>query len=341
MANGLLEVDGSLSLDQFWPTGGSDADTTKIIVNVGNNPFRFRPHADAPLKVTHALDGAKVRSANGTMDVVKNGALTVRLQGIDAPELHYTPSAEKKKADQTPTQRELYLKWNLKFRQNLAETATVALCDFLQSAGGNAMTIPCKVCTAVDSPGEVFDVYGRFVGNLVVDGDRDVNLWLAEQGWVFPAYYNSMSNEEIEGLTARATDAYNAWRGVWPYLVNSISNSSFDWDVVYRGKNVEIDEAADQGSVILPKLFRRLSAYMLNRRAQMVSGSFEKYLRSKRSSDTVHLTEEFLSQGATAAPVRFLDEFLTSGAFTVWPEDIVFREKPSKLIGPDGGEPSF
>lgn len=340
MATGLLEVDGTLNLNQFWPVGGSDADTTKLIVRVVDNPFRFRPHPGAPMKVTHAMDGARVRSANGLMDVVKNGALTVRLQGIDAPELHYTPSAEVRKADQTPTQRELYLKWNLKFRQKMAETATVALCEFLQTAGGTTGVIPCKVVSAVDSPGEVFDVYGRFVGNLIVDGDKDVNLWLAEQGWAFPAYYNSMSNEEIEGITARATDAFNAWRGVWPFLVNSISNSTFDWKLVYRG-SADIDEAADQGNVILPKLFRRHSAYMLNRRAQMVTGSFEKYLRSKRSSDAVHLTEDFLNQGATAAPVRFLDEFLTSGSFTVWPEDIVFREKPSTLIGPDGQEPTF
>ena len=35
MADGLLEMRATVDLDQFWPRGHSDADTTKILVRVG------------------------------------------------------------------------------------------------------------------------------------------------------------------------------------------------------------------------------------------------------------------------------------------------------------------
>ena len=39
MAKGLLEVDATLDTRQFWPDGGSDADTTKVVVQPKS--FRF------------------------------------------------------------------------------------------------------------------------------------------------------------------------------------------------------------------------------------------------------------------------------------------------------------
>ncbi len=341
MAIGLLEVDGSIDLSQFWPAGGSDADTTQIRVNVTAGAFRFRPSPDQPFRVTHSLDNAKVKGA-ATYDIVKGGKIRVRLQGIDAPELHYRPAAAKKKADQTEEQHELYLRWNLEFRQFLAETATNALATFLNGIG--ASPLPCKIRTAVDTPGEVFDTYGRFVGNIFVQlpaGEQDLNLWIIEQGWAFPAFYSSMSEEEITTITAAADRAYLADRGIWPYLNDAVRAAEFDLDLVFRGKGAPLNPAADVGLVIVPKLFRRLATYVVNRKAKMVSGTFENYLRSKRSSDSVHLTQEFLAQGAAAAPVRFLDEFVENGLTTVWPEELVFREKPSSVIAPGGGPVAF
>jgi endonuclease YncB( thermonuclease family) len=307
-------------------------------VDVAAGAFQFRPNPGAPLRVTHAFDNAKVKGT-ATYDIIKNGKVTVRLQGIDAPELHYRPAAQKKKADQTSEQHKLYLKWNLEFRQNLAETATVALTTFLQGIG-NA-PLPCKIRTAVDTPDDVFDTYGRLVGNISVQagqGEREVNNWIARQGWAFPAFYSSMSEQEITTIVGLADQAYQEDLGVWPHLNDHIRATDFDLSLVYRGKGVPPNPVADEGSAILPKLFRRLAAYVVNRKAKMVSGTFETYLRSKRSSDAVHLTGEFLSQGAAAAPLRFLDEFVQGGLSTVWPEELVFREKPSRVVGP-GGEP--
>ena len=341
MANGLLEIDGTLDLAQFWPVGGSDADTSQIRVDVATGAFRFRPNPDAPFRVTHAFDQAKVIGA-AAYDAIRNGKVTVRLQGLDATELHYRPTAAKKKADQTAQQHALYLQWNLEFRQYLAETATVALGTMLQGLGPSPLA--CTVRTAVGTPDDVFDTYGRVVGDVYVQSSGaglNVNHWLVEHGWAFPAFYASMSESEITQITALANGAFQAGAGVWPYLNDYARVAEFDATRVFRGKGAVQSPATDLGPVVVPKLFRRLAAYFVNRKAKMVSGTFEGYLRSKRSSDSVHLTSEFLVQGPAAAPVRFLDEFVQGGFVTVWPEDLVFREKPSRVIGPGGAPVVF
>jgi endonuclease YncB( thermonuclease family) len=337
LALGLLEVSGSLDLTQFWPSGGSDADTSKIRVEVGAGAFRFRPHPGAAWQTTNVFDDATV-IGKARYPAVRNGQVTVRLQGLDAPELHYRPDAALKKADQSAEQRELYLEWNLEYRQYMAETATIAVSQFLNSAGGAALD--CTVRSLVDEPSEVFDTYGRMVGDIWVDvgaGEVDLNHWIVEQGWAFPAFYSSMSPEEIAAFTERGNDAWSNSRGVWPLLNEMARAADFEFDLEYRGKNAAPDPAADRaGLIVLPKLFRRLATYRVNKRAKMVTGSFETYLRSKRSSDGVHLTEEFVAQGASAAPVRYLDEFVEGGQVTVWPEQLVYREKPSRVVGPGG-----
>lgn len=336
MAAGRLEVDGSIDIAQFWPVGSSDADTSQIKVDITGDAFRFRPHDGAPFHVTHALDAAKVKGA-ATYDAVRNGKITVRLQGMDAPELHYRPTAAKKKAEQTPEQHELYLKWNLEFRQLLAESATMALTGFFQGIGPGP--IACTVQTAVDTPDEVFDTYGRFVGDIFArsgGSDVDVNHWIVENGWAFPAFYSSMSEPEITTSLALANQAFDEGLGAWPHLHDFARQSDFDVRLIFRRKDAAPDPAHDVGSVVVPKLFRRLAAYVVNKKARMITGTFESYLRSKRSSDTVHLTTDFLSQGPAAAPVHFLDEFVQSGKVTVWPEELVFREKPSRVVGASG-----
>jgi endonuclease YncB( thermonuclease family) len=342
MASGLLEVVGTLDVAQFWPVGGSDADTSQLKVDVAAGAFRFRPNPNTPFRVTRAFDNAKVHGA-AVYDAVRNGRITVRLQGLDAPELHYQPaSALTDRQGRTEEQKRLYLEWNLEYRQFLAETSTLALTGML--AGRGTSPLPCVVRTAVDTPGEVFDVYGRVVADVYVPGEGgelNVNQWLMQRGWVYPAFYASMSADEILTLTELANEAYYDARGVWTLLHDTARATDFDFGLVYRGRNARPAPDVDQGLVVLPKLFRRLAEYAVNRRAKMVTGTFESFLRAKRSGDGVHLTPEFLDFGPTAAPVRYLDEFVTNGYVTVWPEQIVFREKPSRVTGPGGAPVVF
>lgn len=334
MATGLLEVQGTIDVTQFWPTGGSDADTTSLRVDVAGNAFRFRPNPDAPWQVTHAFENAKVHGRVTKAPIDAHGKITVRLQGVDAPELHYRPAAAKKVSEQTAEQRSLYLQWNLEFRQPLAETATRRLAELLGSVGANPL--PCLVWSFVDEPNEVFDAYARFVGAIIVSVNGQslqLNRWLTQQGWTLPAFYSSMSNDEIEPLLADAEEAWENDRGVWAHLADYVG--SLDFNLVYRGKNAPINEAADTGLVLLPKLFRRLAAWAVNKKAKMASGTFRSYLQGKR--EACFLLEQFLQQGPTASTVYMLEEFIDSdGWISVWPEELVFQEAPSVLKGPGG-----
>ena len=335
MADGRLEVTGTIQIDQFWPTGASDADTAKILVGTGPGAFRFRPDPATPFQPTNAFANAIVRGRTTKPAIDNQGRITVRLQGIDATELHFRPKSALRPSQRTQQQTDLYLKWNEEYRQRLAETATVRLKQLLQQAGQDP--VPCTVFSAVDEPDEVFDTYGRFIGDILIrlgGQEINVNTWLVEQGWAFPAFYNSMSENEIETLTAAADDAWFNDRGVWPYLADYVG--TLDWNLRYRRptRKPVHDPVGDAGAVILPKLFRRLSTWAVNRRAKMVRGSFRRYLRER--PDYFLLTDDFIDQGA-AADIHRLDEFVQAGGFfELWPEQLVFRESASRVTGPGG-----
>jgi endonuclease YncB( thermonuclease family) len=337
MANGLLQVMGTIDVGQFWPTGSADADTTKILVDTTPGGFQFRPAAGQPFATTQAFSNATVVGKIRKSAIDSQGRITVRLQGIDAPELHYRPSALLKPKDRTDQQHELYLERNEEYRQLLAETATLSLTELLQSAGQDPL--PCRVISAVDEPNEVFDTYGRFIGDILVavtGQEINVNTWLARNGWAFPAFYNSMSEEEILTLWNASDLAWQEGVGVWPHLPDNVGN--LDWDLIYRrpSTNPVPDPMADSGDTIIPKIFRRLSTWAVNRYAKMATGSFHKYLGEH--PDHCLLTEEFLEQGE-ASTIHQLDEFVHADGFVeLWPEQIVFREAPSRLIGPGGAD---
>ena len=331
MAQGLLEVKGDIELDQFWPLGSSDADTNKIVVKTYDNALRFRPHSGARFRRTKAFDKAVVKGKTTKVAIDDRGRITVRLQGIDAPELHYRPPAVLKRRERSDAQHERYLEWNQEYRQHLAESATVALDAVLRRAG--SPVLPCVVRSYVDHPNDVFDTYGRFVGEVFVqDSGRElsVNTWLVKNGWALPAFYNSMSDSEITTLTAAADHAWSSGIGVWQTLQEAVE--AFDFKLTYRGKNADI--VPDAGPILVPKVFRRLATWAVNRRATMVSGSFHAYL--KKQKDPCITMEDFLQQG-TAAEERQLWQFVEpDGTLLFWPEELVFKDAPSNLVGPSG-----
>jgi endonuclease YncB( thermonuclease family) len=337
MANGLLRVFGTIDLSQFWPTGSSDADTAKILVDVGQRGFEFRPDSRAPFRSTRAFRNAIVIGRVRRTAIDSNNRITVRFQGIDAPELHYRPQSHLRDSQgRTRRQKERYLEVNEEYRQHGAETATVKLLNFLAKAGQDPL--PCRVETAVDSPDEVFDTYGRFVGDIIVRiGQREynVNRWLVRMGHAYPAFYNSMSVDEINALRAAADEAWANDRHIWRNLSDYADD--FDWELQYRrpSRIPVYVETADMGEIVLPKLFRRLAKWEVNRYAGMITTTFWSYLDQR--NDACYLTEEFL-EAPTTAPIHGLHEFLhMDNYFECWPEDLVFREASSRLIQPGGG----
>src|SRR5438093_13575570 len=130
------------------------------------------------------------------MPQIKNGEVTVRLNRGHATELHYQPSplAPTEKKGLNAAKRDAYHSVTHSYRQFLGATATKALRDFLATTGKPALD--CQVFTQVDKPGDVFDTYGRLVGDIeaTIGGKLvNINQWLVEQGWAVPTFDSSMT----------------------------------------------------------------------------------------------------------------------------------------------------
>jgi len=317
---GVLLIDGAVDVSQFWPSGDSDADTVKLTISKPQTAFRFRASPGAPAVVTHAFDNAGMfQSSKGKKTfkpLIRNGAITLRLQGIDAPELHVPPR----------------VKGGKDFREFQGETSTVALGNQLKKVGN---IIQCQFVTAVNHPQEVVDKYGRFVGEIIFNRgtSKEWNIcdWLVEQGWAFPAFYNSMSVAEIQRLQAEAGTAKQATRGIWRYLTSTIG--PLDWNMVYR-KNGLVDAAKDRGPVLFPKIFRRLCDYSERKKNGTVTGSFASYLAGLKPPDFCYRTADFLKAGGQPAKSlqKKLTQFVAGNKYLAGPGDLVFQEAPSAIV---------
>ena len=319
---GLLIIDGSVDVSQFWPSGESDGDTVKFAITQPQTAFKFRSSPGATPVITHAFDGAgmfeSVKGKRTFKPLIRNGAITLRLQGIDAPELHVPPR----------------VKGGKDFREFQGETSTVALGDHLKQ-GGKAI-IPCQFITAVNHPQEVVDKYGRFIGEIIFNrgaaDEWNICDWMVQQGWAFPAFYNSMSVAEITRLQTAANSAQQAKRGIWQYLSNIIG--PLDWNMVFRIHG-PIDAAKDRGPVVFPKMFRRLCDYSERKKNGTIKGNFASYVAGLKPPDFCYRTADFLKAGGQPAKSlkKKLAQFVTaSSKYLAGPGDLVFEEAASTIV---------
>jgi endonuclease YncB( thermonuclease family) len=334
MPSGLLELHGTIDIAQFWPSGDSDADTTKVIVDVGGDAFQFRKNSGSQPHPTHVFENAKVKGRT-TKAPITNGKVTIRLQGIDAPELHYEPAplTPKEKTSLSDARKAAYKAVNHFYRQYLGASSTKALHDFLSHGAG---AIAARVFTHVDKPNEVFDTYGRMVADIevTVGGQKvDINHWLVEKGWVFPTFYSSMNDDEIEAILKLAKTARSAKRPVWKNLAKIVP--PFDFDLRQPKKNDLSVLPGDKGPVILPKLFRRYASWSAHKKAKITMQTFQAYLAggSAGKPDDCFETQDFLENGIHSATHRTFDQFVKTGkTIEFQPDGLVFSEAPSKLI---------
>ena len=337
MPTGLLEVEGTIRPASLWPTGSSDADTSTLVVEAKPGSFRFRESLGGRARVTRVFEKATVVGRVRKPAVDELHRTVVRLQAIDAPELHYRAPGLVAPAERSASQQQAFSRVSADYRQPLGEASTLALRAFLGTSpdiGGSSPQVHCLLRTRVDEPGDVFDTYGRMVAEaFVMKGGKWVSLnqWLARSGWAVPTFYSSMSNEEIETFAGLGNHARRAGAGIWRHYRSAVG--PFGW-LRYRGKGAPVDAEHDQDAVSLPKLFCRQCAWSVNRRARMTAAtSFKSYLETTR--DVCFSTADFLEQGPTAAtPTMLVDLVHGQGDLSVRPVDLVFHEAPSRLVGP-------
>ena len=330
---GTLIVSGVLQADQFWPKGRSDADTASVGLTIqGKNSFVFVDDAGKHHN-TKAFENAEVIGQHGRSPVIKTSKkgtrkITIRLQGIDAPELHYQPQV-------TGTKGKGILH---PFRQFIGETSANALHAFVATLGESQ--IPCEAVTVVSHPDEVCDTYGRVVANIVLTrgGTRiDLNHWLLQEGWVLPAFYNSMLNVEILAVLADYKAAKQHSRGLFSKNLVTEALARFDQHQVEQKGPPSFKPFSDEGPVNFPKFFRRQAEHFVRRAIDTsVPENLVNFIATK-PTDLALETDVFLKLkgrriGSKPRPeFKQLATFLVGNKFPIGPE-IVFWEKDASLV---------
>jgi endonuclease YncB( thermonuclease family) len=283
----LLTIDGRIELSQFWPAGESDADTTKIVVEVAGSGFRIQRPDDAAPRATDVYQRAYLRGpkrGNGfvRLPVAAGGKVIVRLQRVDAPELHVLPAQLRGKSLAG-------LGWYQAYRQRQAETAVSRLGRFLSKLAGGKRQLACTFTTRLADargPGDAIDKYGRFVGDLLVGPERiNLNLWLLREGWAMLALYESMRADEIDESLAAWHEG--AGKGVRPSYRSAFEPFEF---VTFRRPGSVLQDDRDNGAFIHPKFFRRYITWWAYHGAGQMEGSFADYL-GKRAEKIYRLSE--------------------------------------------------
>jgi len=341
---GTLRIYGIIDIKQFWPSGSSDADTTKIKLIVGDDSFEYKDDSETVFSKTNAFKDA-ISKGQGSKPVIHTSkrdgtqTITVRLQGVDAPELHYKAAPLKRTNDVSDKERAKYNSENVERRQCFAESSTFALAKHLKKYMNEDGLISAIFESQVDKPFEVVDTYGRFIGNIKVadDLDHDINIWLVENGWGLPAFYTSMSIEEIQVfLTAWAKGKLKAKRAG---KASSKDANNFDWELIYRKPSPDIDFklSEDKGKVLMPKVFRRQCAWMISKKVGVIARNTKFQTFLKKSPDQLILLNDLVKDGIHSAKVYNLHDFVSNDNLILKnPEELIFQEKPGTLVTPRG-----
>jgi len=318
-ATGLLELKGTLDLKQFWPDGTSDADTANVAIDLAAGPFQFRENLAANSKKTNVFDAAWIHGKTTVQAIRHNkqGAthVTILLQGIDAPELHYQPT-EKGTKD---------------FRQILGETCTVKLAEFLNTIGPEV--VDCSVVTAVNHPNDVFDTYGRLIGDILIHHQGqtvNVNHWLVEHGWAFPTFYDSMTAQEIAAYEQLLPKAKQNGSGVYAHLTGDIAD--LDWGLLFKSHGPAQAEPGGRNT-IMPKIFRRLAAWSVKKKNGSTQDSFIDYVQKlpKNQNQCFPIEDLKAKHRNLVSLSQFIKANNLNGHFEKDPEQLVFIEAPSQI----------
>jgi endonuclease YncB( thermonuclease family) len=349
---GLLRITGTIDLSQFWPNGTSDTDTATVVVN----PDGFEFSADGSLQAlrrTRVFEGAQLAKK----DVIHPGRkMTIRIQGIDAPELHCSPGVQKPAFWSKAKKKKTMLKGNGgKFRQFQGETSAAGLAGGV-GAKPQPNVVPCEVTTRINVPNDVFDMYGRLVGDISfrIGGKiASISHLAAQNGWALPAYYNSMNPDEILTLQGLFEEARKKKRGIWPHFERAFGHLKllqFEHLRTFTRKA----RLADRGPFAVPKIYRRQLRYSVLLQNDLAPKTFKDYLAgkplkgetAKGSRDAWATRVAILANPTMKKPTKAPHDSLAgllsaknafpAGAGISQPGDIVFFEQPSTLRKKNG-----
>lgn len=325
-----LAIQGTVDVEQFWPNGTSDADTTKIKLKISGGAVAIRHAGMRTFTPTRAYQDAVVLTGKNPDGSAKTkplinskGEITIRLQRIDAPELHYRPDARGSRGKLAGTGLVQ------DYRQQQAETATARVGAHLQTFSGDSR-VACQFTTELDpaqGPTAAIDKYGRFVGDIVLPDATNLNLWILQQGLAIIALYDSMLPDEINASIASWSTGRRARRGIARYYSDSFV--PFDPQLLLRRPPASPKDERS-GRFLHPKFYRRQTTWWAFSQVGLFDSDFPAWLEKR--AERCHYLPEFQQLGKRAGKY-FLYERATDGDGLSWaPEDFIFEESPSSIF---------
>lgn len=190
-----------------------------------------------------------------------DGSVQVRLEGVDAPELHYGTAAQPLGREA----RDQLLAWigftELEYAPPTATLVTAASADavpavvFTQAADPHGRPVAYLVTTVGEKEHLPPDGEWALVDRAILD--HTFNTLLVQEGVAYPTVYTSTPVAHRTYLRALADEARKTGAGVWADDTTA--------EFALRGQA----SIGPEGQLILPKLFRRATDYL-----EAVAGGF-------------------------------------------------------------------
>jgi endonuclease YncB( thermonuclease family) len=224
-----------------------------------------------------------LKNFNGrTSKFNQGGFINLRLEGIDALEIHY--QGEHQLLDPAK-----------KARGELLKALGFSSVTFGEGGAKVTASTPGKVKAHILTrgldgtynhrpisfvyPGQHSGTDGSNVFLGVATADQSLNAELMRKGLVYPLYYDTLPPDIRDHLTELAIDAFNKSKGLWDGI-----DSSNDFNAINGMQNL-------RDLAIWPKLFRRLKDYF----SRQPNGSIKKFDKALREGTVEGIKDDELT----------------------------------------------
>jgi hypothetical protein len=355
---GYVEVQGTVDLKQFWPHGGSDADTVKFIPDLTtafwvNGLTRIAVGDQFKIGGVYLKedDDPRIEKFKAIMKGSSKEYFTVRLQGIDAPELHYFPNFRDDDFDgvwSTWIDKKIWARQS--FRQPYAKLCTDFLINDarrildLDKPTTESMPVKAKLVADGDSIHAVIDPYRRVIGKVELINDSAsvvINDLALKQGFAFCSFYSSMTLTEIDRLFSLfKTHADGKTKST---LVRNMSKRLHHFEAsLWTSASAADDDRDDNNSDVFPqkcfdpKIFRRCVDWIGLRQVYPTTPPLLRHMQG--SDEQVVLIGDFRAANGDwdAATKRTLGSLIKDdGSLDYDAGTIVFKANQAKIVDKD------
>lgn len=360
---GKVEIRGTVDVFQYWPHGASDVDTVKFRPDLSTAVF-LADGVSVPVGAFFEVGGFFVDDEQHPGErafkkILRSGnAFSVRLQGIDAPETHYS-SNFREQFDGN------YATWlaKLSCRQRSHRQPYGKLCTDMFAMGirkalaigepaPGAKPTPTPVEAvlriAADGINGAVDAFGRVVGEiaLAANGQQVVlNDFALVKGFAFCSFYSSMTLAEMERLKAlfASHPSSGAERSA---LRNNLSRHLRDFEpdlwTTLSVRDTDRDDNESNGfraKTFDPKIFRRCVDWVGRVRALGETSLLLDYMLN--NGEKVVLFPDLNAAGGNwgaAKSVTMGSLIGPDGSLLYEPGDVVFESLPVEVVDSSGNK---